>query len=172
MDPKEKRTERLTLRPVRPEDEPAMVAVHTDPGTNLHRPDGAPAPERVKSDLEEWIRQWREHGIGYWAVEATAEARLVGFGGLRRDELAGSSALNLYYRFRPEAWGRGYAVELGTAAVELARTRFPGTPVVIRTRPNNAPARRVAERLGFERRVDHEPSPPKHVVYLLPDNTP
>ncbi|SFD70677.1 Protein N-acetyltransferase, RimJ/RimL family [Actinopolyspora alba] len=146
----ERITERLRLRPPHPSDEAAVTAMHTDPRTNRHRAAGVPQPEQVRSDLGDWIRRWNSDGISYWVVESLTEEGLLGVGGLRRIELETEPALNLYYRFRPEAWNRGYAVEMATAALELAEERCPRLPVVLRTRPTNGPALRVAEKLGFE----------------------
>ncbi|NYH79600.1 RimJ/RimL family protein N-acetyltransferase [Actinopolyspora biskrensis] len=163
-------TERLLLRPVELTDEPAMLAVHTDPATNRHRPEGTPHGGRVSSDLRKWVEQWAEYGIGYWAIETRSDSELIGFGGLRRAEWSGESVLNLYYRLRPSAWNRGYASEMVGAAVNHANTHLAGTPVLIRTRPDNLAARRVAEKLGFEFRSEHGHGRHREWVYRLPTN--
>jgi len=56
---------------------------------------------------------------------------------------------NLYYRFKPAAWGRGYATEAAAAALRAAEAVAADSPIVARTRPHNEPSRRVAERLGL-----------------------
>ncbi|WP_447008564.1 GNAT family N-acetyltransferase [Saccharothrix isguenensis] len=61
----------------------------------------------------------------------------------------GEPTLNLFYRFRPRHWGRGYAPEMARAAVDWASRARPGRPVVIITDPDNTPSQRVAEKLGF-----------------------
>ncbi|SDP68151.1 Protein N-acetyltransferase, RimJ/RimL family [Actinopolyspora xinjiangensis] len=146
----ERTTERLRLRPPLLSDEAAVLALHTDPRTNRHRPAGVPTPERVRSDLTDWIRDWSDAGIGYWVVESLTGGEPLGVGGLRRTALEDEPVLNLYYRFRPEAWNMGYAAETATAALEWAEEHRPGLPVVIRTRPSNGAALRVAGKLGFE----------------------
>ncbi|ASU77825.1 N-acetyltransferase [Actinopolyspora erythraea] len=146
----ERTTERLGLRPPLPSDEAAVLALHTDPRTNRHRTAGVPTPERVRSDLADWIRGWSSDGISYWVVESLTNDELLGVGGLRRTDLGDEPVLNLYYRFRPEAWNKGYAAEMATAALEWAEEHRPDLPVVIRTRPTNGAALRVAEKLGFE----------------------
>ncbi|WP_073485235.1 GNAT family N-acetyltransferase [Streptoalloteichus hindustanus] len=146
--PEEIRTERLVLRRIGEADLTAMIEVHGDPETNRHNPTGPAGPEEVREHLVAWQRDWARHGIGYWAIEVATTGEVVGFGGLRLFEFDGRPALNLYYRFRPSAWGRGYATEMARAAVDWAHGVRP-EPVVIRTATTNAAAARVAERLGF-----------------------
>ncbi|AHI00918.1 GNAT family N-acetyltransferase [Kutzneria albida] len=145
----ETRTERLRLsRPV-PEDLAAVAELHGDPETNLHNPSGARTPEESAQLLDSWLDDWATHGIGYWTARELVSGEVVGFGGLRPHELDGALALNLYYRFRPAVWGRGYATELARASAAWARRVRPELPVVIVTRQDNHQSVRVAEKIGF-----------------------
>lgn len=145
-------TPRLLLRPPGPGDLDALVEVEVDPDTNRHRPGGAPGRDEVERHLAEVLRSWAEHGVGYWVAEH--DGAIVGTGGLRPAVLHGQASWNLYYRFRPSAWGRGLAGELAEQAVRLAAEQQRRLPVVARTRPSNAAAQRVAERAGLQRRPD------------------
>ncbi|MCP2261032.1 Protein N-acetyltransferase, RimJ/RimL family [Streptoalloteichus tenebrarius] len=147
--PEEIRTERLVLRRLVDADLPAMIEVHGDAETNRHNPTGPPTLEEIRENLAAWQRDWVEHGIGYWAIEDAGTGEVLGFGGLRQFDFDGRPELNLYYRFRPTAWGRGYATEMARAAVDWAHAARPEQTVVIRTATTNAAAVRVAERLGF-----------------------
>ncbi|MQA08075.1 MAG: GNAT family N-acetyltransferase [Pseudonocardiaceae bacterium] len=146
----ELRTDRLILRPVRADDLPAALEIHTDPRTNLHNP--TPHTDQdVPETLEGWLEHWSAHGFGYCAVQLPASGEIIGFGGLRTLHLGDEVALNLYYRFRPSAWGYGYAPEMARAVIEWAQRAVPGTPIVIITSVGNGPAIRVAEKLGFRK---------------------
>jgi RimJ/RimL family protein N-acetyltransferase len=145
--PDELRTSRLLLRRVVPDDLAAAIEIMGDPKTNLYNPSGPPTPEQVKEQLAEWQGRWAHDGIGYWAVELQGE--IIGFGGLRTHELDGDPTLNLFYRFRPEHWGQGYAPEMARAALDWADRSRPDRPVVIITDLDNVPSQRVAEKLGF-----------------------
>jgi len=72
---------------------------------------------------------------------------VLGFGGIR--PTTDHDYLNLGYRFRPSAWGNGYATEVGLAAVDLAARVAPGLPVVALIQPANTASIRVAERIGL-----------------------
>lgn len=142
-------TDRLRLRRVVVGDLAAALAIMGDPETNRHNPDGTPTPAYTTGQLEDWQRHWARDGIGYWAVELGGE--VIGFGGLRTHDLDGEPTLNLFYRFAPAHWGRGYAPEMARAAVAWAGGAYPDRPVVILTDVDNGPSQRVAEKLGFVR---------------------
>jgi RimJ/RimL family protein N-acetyltransferase len=144
-------TERLRLRRPEPADLADVHRLHADPRVWLHSPTGAhrhvAESERM---LARWIDHWDEHGYGYWLAEHAG--RMIGVGGLMLlpGWLDGADVLNVYYRFEPEAWGRGFAGELVAAALAAG----PTLPAIARVRPTNTPSARVAERAGFERRPD------------------
>ena len=89
-----------------------------------------------------------EAGHGYWAVRDDCEAAVLGIGGILPKTIEGIPVFNLYYRFAPEAWGRGYAAETAIAAIDLAAEQ-QSRPVVAICREANVPSRRVAERVGM-----------------------
>lgn len=98
------------------------------------------------------VRAWDEDCVGYWAAEHKGE--FVGVSGLRRLSHAGRDCWNLYYRFRPDVWGRGLATEAACEAMAFAREQVVAMPVIARTRSQNEAAKRVAARCGMKRRAD------------------
>jgi RimJ/RimL family protein N-acetyltransferase len=87
--------------------------------------------------------------LGYWLVRISATDQLIGIGGGSSSELDDRPAINIYYRFRPMARGKGYASELLTATVEFLTRVGPDQPMVIITDPDNKPSIVLAERNGF-----------------------
>lgn len=142
------RRDDVVLRRPQPGDLEALHEIHADPAVWTLSPDHRHAT-RADSErmLAELLEHWDRHGFGYWAVEAGGE--VVGFAGVRWHDLDGEQVLNAYFRFRPRAQGRGYATYVLRRALELACTRLPGTAVVVRTRPGNDAAVRVAEKAGL-----------------------
>lgn len=51
-------------------------------------------------------------------------------------------------------WGRGFAGEAAREALAAPLERDRSRPVVVRTRPNNAAAQRLAQRIGMSRRSE------------------
>ncbi len=159
-------TARLTLRRLQPTDGPAMFAVHGDPVTYRYSP-ARPHPDLATSEemLRSCLHDWDLYGFGYWAVTpAQEEEKIIGFGGVEYRVWRERAVLNLYYRLTPSAWGQGYATELAQTAVSLARTHLPQWPIVARTRAENIPSIRTAERVGLIRRPDLDT---EHVVFAL-----
>ncbi|MEU9048056.1 MULTISPECIES: GNAT family N-acetyltransferase [unclassified Kitasatospora] len=155
-------SERLVLTQPQQGDAGAMFAVHGDPETNRYNPHG---PQRdiaaAQEALDGFVADWMRDGVGYCAVSTREEPEvIIGFAGLYLHTLDGERVFNLYYRFRPSAWGQGYAAEAARAAMAQGRPRFPGIPVVALIRSDNLPSRRLAERLGLvadpDGRVDDE----------------
>ena len=64
-------------------------------------------------------------------------------------DVTGRGWWNLYYRFDQQVLGRGYATEMGTAALEAARDVAPERPVLAYLVEHNVASRRTAERLGL-----------------------
>ncbi|GCE28092.1 hypothetical protein KDA_35760 [Dictyobacter alpinus] len=160
-----RQTTRLTLRRLQPTDGSAMFAVHGDPAT-YHCSPARPHPDLATSEemLRGCLCDWETFGFGYWAVTPKQEEKIIGFGGVEHRVWRDRDVLNLYYRFTPSAWGQGYATELAQTAVSLARTYLPQWPIVARTRANNLPSIRTAERAGLIRRPDLDT---EHVVFAL-----
>jgi len=143
----DRRTARLHLRSLTTADAPVVAALQSDPRTNAHRPGGPPSREESEQAVHEFVRGWQEDGIGYWVVEL--DAKVVGVAGVRPLQFRGRTCWNLYYRFAPEVWGMGLAVEAACEAVAVAEALHPDWPVLARTRPANGPAVRVAEGAGL-----------------------
>lgn len=158
-------TEGLILRRPIPEDVAAHFAINSDRLAHQHNPSGpVRAPEQSQKLLARDIDLWERHGFGYWAVSAKTDAAVIGFGGIGCMTWREREILNVYYRFTPRVWGHGYAGEVVRAAIELGQRWLPDCPIVVRTRPANSAARRVAEKCGLERRPDLDT---EHVIYAL-----
>jgi RimJ/RimL family protein N-acetyltransferase len=141
-----------------------MFAVHGDPLTNLHNPAGPDADvEASARRLRSFMDDWTSFGIGYWTVVLKSDGEVIGFAGLRKMEWHARDILNLYYRFKPAAWGYGFATEVAMTAVTVVGKHFPDIPVVVRIRPSNEAAITVARKIGLHRRPALES---EHMVFV------
>jgi len=166
-----RRTARLLLRRPRVDDLDWMAALHADPLNYPHAPDRAHAPAQARSLSQSLLDAWEADRVGYWIVELLAAATdlpdpRIGMAGVRPSVLAGRTCFNLYFRFVVSVRGHGFAAEASREALAVAALVDPGCPVVVRTRPANGPARRLAEALGMSRRADLDAATSGYVVYV------
>ena len=155
----------VLLRRPQPDDAAGVLAVHGDPRVYALDLDLLHQNLEMSAEfLVPVIEHWARYGFGYWTVLAPAswwpagavapaagdgDRVNAGMGGIQYYAMAGEAVLNLYYRFAPEVQGRGLARRVIEAAIRVAAESAPGIDLVVRTRPANAAARRVAERAGF-----------------------
>lgn len=142
-------TERLVLRRFVPDDLDALIALHGDGEVMryLARPESATHVRDVV--LPGYLAEYgRLGGMGHWAADERSSGHGIGWFSLRpfEDEPV---VLELGYRLRATAWGRGLATEGSRAVLRLAFERFGAPRVVAQTMTVNARSRAVMERLGM-----------------------
>lgn len=131
------------------------------------------------------LQHWVDNGFGFWTVVVPpdwwpagpvgtgaldAGGVIAGMGGIRVHLSAGRRVLNVYFRFAPPVQGRGLAGQVLSTAVSWASDNLPGTDLVVRTRPDNTAARRVAVRAGFVE-DGNDPDEPTMVMLRLRQST-
>lgn len=102
------------------------------------------------------------NGFCFWLVERKHDGghlagETLGFCGLKRADSPGSSVtgeIEIGWRFREDAWGRGYAKEAAIAAMGAAFERFDAERVVSITVEGNTPSWGLMQRLGMTRRPE------------------
>lgn len=145
------RTGRLLLRRPIASDVDPLYSIYGDPRTNKYNPFG-PYPDRdkAKTVLAGWMEHWHQNGFGQWAISTfDAPSEVIGFGGVAFRKYLHKDVLNLGYRFSVESWGRGYATELGRAALRHAFSDLRVPQVFAIVRPANQPSIRVLDKLGM-----------------------
>ncbi len=138
-------TERLLLRPMELGDLDDFVALHADPEvTRFIRPlDRAAAKERLHRDA----REWRERGHGLLAMLDPKSDAFLGRCGLKYWPQFDETELG--WVLRRDAWGRGYATEVGRACIEWGFAEFDLSYLTAMVNAGNTRSIRVAERLGL-----------------------
>jgi [ribosomal protein S5]-alanine N-acetyltransferase len=140
-------TERLRLRPLRPDDFEALHAIYSDPRVSAWI--GEHAPEDTRAELEFYVRHQAEHGWAFWAVEERATGRFLGDCGLQPLERRPGGEVELGYDLHPDAWGRGIATEAARATLDHARDALGLRRVIAVVKPDHLASRRVLERSGL-----------------------
>ncbi|MEU3225079.1 GNAT family N-acetyltransferase [Streptomyces sp. NPDC006976] len=140
------RTGRLVLREPEGRDREAFIELLASP--EVHTYLGGPRP---RDELEREIPGAPGRWPGSFAVDL--DGAMIGQILLRRapghHRPAAAGKVDLGYLFLPRAWGRGYAAEACTAALDWFAGVLPGEPVVLATQTANARSMRLAAKLGF-----------------------
>ncbi|GAB3286094.1 GNAT family N-acetyltransferase [Parasphingorhabdus pacifica] len=142
------RTERLVLRPFDESDVDDVFALHNDPAVMRFINGGRPVErsevhDRTFPAFLEYDR--KDSGYGYWAAESSTTGGFLGWFEL----VPRASDVELGYRLRASAWGRGYATEGARALLDLAFGELGARRVVATAMAVNAASRRVMEKLGM-----------------------
>ncbi len=102
----------------------------------------------------------REFGFTFWIVERKDDSALLGFCGLKRANAPGgekfAGEVEIGWRLREDAWGRGYAKEAAIQSIDLAFERFGAPRVVAVTAHGNLPSQGLMKRLGMVRREEFD----------------
>ncbi len=149
-------TQRLILRTWKPEDRAAYAKHLNTPAVTQHV-GGLQSGEDMGAAFERIDGYQRDHGHTFWAVERKEDGAFLGFCGLKRANGYCSSVsgeVEIGWRLREDAWGKGYAKEAAVASLEHAFSRVGARRVVALTIEQNKPSRGLMLRLGMRRRKD------------------
>jgi len=147
-------TDRLLIRPWRPEDAAAWFSLSQNEGFNrfIVRPYRMTDGDAARAFIEKWTEFHERTGLGLFPVFLKSSREMIGVNAVKSlkvdDET--SEAPELMYRFSDAHWGRGYAAEASELLLNLAFGK--GVPRVIAVADEaNAPSLRVLSKLGFVR---------------------
>lgn len=138
-------TERLVLRPPQLGDFDRFAELQGDEEAARHIGGAVTRSEAWRRFL--WQPgAWMVQGFGMFAVIDRESGRWLGQTGPWRPE--GWPGNEIGYAFHPDAWGRGYALEATSAAIDWALGQLGWDGFIHCIAPENAASQRLAKRLG------------------------
>lgn len=150
-------TERLLLRPPASEDLEPWAAFHANPDVGRYLGGALPRAMAWRA-LCTMAGSWVINGFGMFSVVEKSSGRWVGrLGPWQPADWPGTE---VGWGLAREAWGKGYAVEGATAAIDWAFEHLGWTEVIHAIDPANRNSQRVAEGLGS--RILREATPRRH----------
>jgi RimJ/RimL family protein N-acetyltransferase len=156
-------TDRLILRRFTEGDVDNLVELDSDPEVMRFINGGRPTPrDEIESvELPAFLAYYeRFAGYGFWAAVEKASGRFLGWFHLRPVEGAPDDEVELGYRLRRSAWGKGYATEGSRALIDKAFAELGARRVFATTMVVNVASRRVMEKAGLRFvRTFHQPWP-------------
>ena len=145
-------TERLVLRRFTQADVDHPFDLDSDPEVMRFLSGGKSTPRDVIEDeiLPRFFQHYKRFaGYGYWeAIEKTTGA-FLGWFGLVPPEGGSPDQVELGYRLRKSAWGKGYATEGPRALIRKGFTELGVRRVRATTYHDNLASRRVMEKAGL-----------------------
>jgi RimJ/RimL family protein N-acetyltransferase len=143
-------TERLVLRRFTTDDVDAIVELDSDPEVMFFINGGRPTPRAEVEDeiLPFWLAFYEhDHGYGFWAAIEKPTGQFLGWFHFRPHTVG--EPVELGYRLRRSAWGKGYATEGSRALIEKGFTDLDVERVYAETMVVNTASRRVMEKAGL-----------------------
>jgi len=146
-------TERLVLRRFTMADADDLVNLDADPDVMRYVTGGVPTSrDEIETEVLPAFLDYyqRYEGFGFWAAVEKATGEFLGWFHFRPGPDAAPGEVDLGYRLRKSAWGRGYATERGHALIGKGFTEFGVQRVVAEAMVINAASRRVMEKAGLK----------------------
>ena len=145
-------TDRLILRRFTLDDVDLLVELDSHRDVMRYLTGGRPTTrEEIERERLPWILDGYERdGLGWWAAHERDTGDFIGWFALRPQEDKPADELELGYRLRPAAWGKGYATEGSHALVAKAFRELGASRVVAYTMTVNRRSRRVMEKVGMQ----------------------
>jgi RimJ/RimL family protein N-acetyltransferase len=140
-------TERLLLRPFRPDDLPLYAALNADPPVAEQL--GGPLSREESDSIALWANErWEADRLGLIAVERRQDGAFLGMCGLHRQS-SRPQDVEVAWRLAHEHWGHGYATEAGRAWLAYGFETLGLDRIISMTDETNARSLAVMRRLGL-----------------------
>lgn len=145
-------TDRLILRDMEDYDVEGIFALDSDPEVHEYLGKNPIKTIEQAKEVINYVRnQYKEHGIGRWAVIDKRTNEFMGWSGLKFEQnVREFDYFDLGYRFRKEFWGKGIATETALASIkygfeELELDQISGAADV-----NNIASNKILQKAGLK----------------------
>jgi RimJ/RimL family protein N-acetyltransferase len=145
-------TERLILRQFTEDDVDNLVELDSDPEVMRYLNGGVATPREMVEQqiLPRFLSYYERYdGFGVWAAMEKASGAFIGWFSIRPHDESRPDEVELGYRLRRAAWGRGYATEGAQALIRKGFTEVGVQRVTANTYEHNSASRRVMEKVGM-----------------------
>ncbi|WP_375181566.1 GNAT family N-acetyltransferase [Chryseobacterium sp.] len=148
-------TQRLILRKFEETDAERLFLLDSNPEVMKYI--GVPPLSDI-SESENVIKmiqqQYLDNGVGRLAVIEKESGLLIGWSGLKliTQEINGyNNIYDLGYRFIPEYWGKGYALESAKASLDFGFNDLKAETIYAHAHSENEGSNHILRKLGFEK---------------------
>jgi len=149
------KSERLILRNFEETDAERMFLMDSNPDVMKYI--GVPPVSEIsesKNIIKMIRQQYIDNGVGRLAVIEKESGLLIGWSGLKllTKEINGyNNIYDLGYRFLPEYWGKGYALESAKASLDFGFNELKADTIYAHAHSENEGSNHILRKLGFEK---------------------
>ena len=137
-------TKRLFIRPWTETDAESFFHLTSDQGFRLF-----PITNYQQTSIES-AREWIKKNPHKFAVIEKSSNTLIGMGGLTPWTFDGENMIDITYRLKESAWGKGFGWELADALRNYGFEQLKLKEITATITPDNIPSKKIAERLGLK----------------------
>ncbi len=144
-------SKRLGLRNWSPSDIAPFIEMGKDEVVMQHFPKLL-SEEESKDFIKRLQLHFEKHGYCYFAVDLLETSEFIGFTGLVNQtwESEYTPAVDIGWRLKRAAWGKGYATEAAKACLNAAFTKFGLEEVVAFATDTNFASENVMKKIGMK----------------------
>jgi RimJ/RimL family protein N-acetyltransferase len=146
-------TERLILREFLASDEDRFFEMDSNPEVVKYIQPPVKGMEQIRDNIKNVQNQYKENGIGRWAVIEKESGLFIGWSGFKFYKEGVNNHSNYYdlgYRFMPEYWGKGYATETCIAWMKYGFEHFNKEEFYATTHVDHEASKNVLKKVGFK----------------------
>ena len=142
-------TPRLILRQFTEADALAIKQLNSEPGVLKYVPEPIPASEEaaLKIIVDIILPQYKNN-LGRWAVHTKTNNEFIGWCGLKW--IKETNEIDLGYRFKPAAWGKGYATEAAQHTLNYGLQQLQLKKIGAHAHIDNIASQKVLEKIGMQ----------------------
>lgn len=166
-----KETERLLLREILPDDLHGLYELDSNPEVHKYLGNKPITSIEHAKDAIQYIRnQYKDHGIGRWAVIDKSTSEFMGWAGLKLVTKKINDHISFYdlgYRLIPRYWGKGIATEASLASLDYGFNELELTTIYGMADCDNAGSNKVLRKVGLSFINEFEYDGIKHNWYEI-----
>ena len=145
-------TERLTLRTWSKEDITPFAAMCADKEVMSYFP-ATLSYEETENLVNRFQERYEQDGYTYYAIELKATEEFIGFCGMLMQtyESPFTPNVDIGWRLKKAAWGKGYATEAAKACLDLAKNQLGLKTIISVASQTNLPSINVMQKIGMKK---------------------
>lgn len=142
-------TPKLIIREFQIDDCQSLAPILANPQVMKFSPTGPLSTAQTQEKIENFMASYTKYGFGKWAVILKETGSIIGYCGLAVEILDGQEETEIGYRLDEPFWGKGFATEAASAALQHSLTNLKISDIIGIVAPENVASVRVLKKLGM-----------------------